>query len=155
MTNPTKRIAPEIAEAIRYRKAQYCRFLDSRQWDQLKELMLPDLTTIFYEPDGAVTRVGDFELSFSSRDEFVGFHEKQSAGIQMVHIVGLGEIEQIGPERVRAIWPIFYPVAMKQGMANGLGNFECGAYYDETWEYRGNDWFLRGLIGTTVYRAFK
>jgi hypothetical protein len=44
----------EIIEAIRDRKAKYCRYLDTKQFDAWERLFAPDARITFYAPDGAV-----------------------------------------------------------------------------------------------------
>lgn len=150
MTVTLQHISPEIAEIIRCKKSQYGRFMDTHQLDKLRELILPDAKMIFRNPDGTVMKLGDLEMSFSSREEFIALHAKQAAGSQSIHIIGPGELEQTGPDTVKAIFPLIYPVS-----TNRSGNFVSGAHYYETWIRREGDWFLESIDGTYVYQEMK
>ena len=41
-------VAFDTVEQIRLKKAQYCRFLDTKQWESFAKLALPDARFIFY-----------------------------------------------------------------------------------------------------------
>lgn len=42
----------ETAETIRRKKAQYCRYLDTEQWDSLEALAFPDAEIILLDASG-------------------------------------------------------------------------------------------------------
>lgn len=44
----------EAMESIRQRKAKYCRYLDTKQFDALEALFTSDAKIVFYKPDNTV-----------------------------------------------------------------------------------------------------
>ncbi|KAL9574043.1 hypothetical protein ACKAV7_001819 [Fusarium commune] len=65
-------VSPEAAAIIQCKKAQYCRFADSDQWDRFDSIMLPNATFLFHNPDGSLIRKGDIKYSWSSTKEREG-----------------------------------------------------------------------------------
>jgi hypothetical protein len=45
---------PDVAEHIRYKKSQYTRFADSKQWHRFDTIFVPDATFCFVDQDGKV-----------------------------------------------------------------------------------------------------
>lgn len=130
------------AEIIRRKKLQYCRFSDTNQWQLFDQIMLPEATMTFVDSGGSIIKHGELDFGASSREEWKDFCSKAFTGQQTIHLVGEGEMEQISPDEVKAIWGIVYHIGTKgtDGM-QGTG----GGYYYETWKRRGDDWFMETL----------
>src|ERR1700743_333221 len=62
----------EAMESIRQRKAKYCRYLDTRQFDAWEALFTPDAKIVFYKPDKSVIARFDSiaDMSRMTRDLF-------------------------------------------------------------------------------------
>jgi hypothetical protein len=61
----------ETAETIRRKKAQYCRYLDTKQWDSLEALAFPNAEMIFLDASGLVQTAGKRKFTFSTPKAFV------------------------------------------------------------------------------------
>ncbi|KAI7762941.1 hypothetical protein LZL87_013432 [Fusarium oxysporum] len=142
-------VSPEAAAIIQRKKAQYCRFADSNQWNRFDSIMLPNATFLFHNPDGSVITKGDIEYSWSSTKDWVAFFENEFKTMQTIHIVGPAEMEQIAPDEIKAIWAVTYHAGTKEheGGVHGTG----GGHYHETWKKVGNDWFMESLRMERLY----
>ncbi|KAF5659806.1 sterol 3-beta-glucosyltransferase [Fusarium circinatum] len=142
-------VSPEAAAIIQRKKAQYCRFADSNQWNRFDSIMLPNATFLFHNPDGSVITKGDIEYSWSSTKDWVAFFENEFKTMQTIHIVGPAEMEQIGPDVIKAIWAVTYHAGTKEheGGVHGTG----GGHYHETWKKVGDDWFMESLRMERLY----
>lgn len=141
-------VSPEAAAIIQRKKAQYCRFADSNQWDRFDSIMLPNATFLFHNPDGSVITKGDIEYSWSSTKDWVAFFENEFKTMQTIHIVGPAEMEQIAPDEIKSIWAVTYHAGTKeQGGVHGTG----GGHYHETWKKVGDDWFIESLRMERLY----
>ncbi|KIW70765.1 hypothetical protein PV04_03006 [Phialophora macrospora] len=137
------RVKPEVAEAIRRRKGQYCRYLDTKQWDKFETLGLPDSTFAFFNPDGSPMTVGKTALTFPSPKAFTTNLKKTFASVRTLHLVGVGDLDQISEEEVYAIWSMQDQIIMKNSL--GLFWMRGGGYYHETWLQKDGEWYLKSL----------
>ncbi|KAJ0417666.1 hypothetical protein BJY00DRAFT_315613 [Aspergillus carlsbadensis] len=141
---------PTTAEAIRYRKSQYCRFTDTADWAALEQLILPTATFEFYDATGSVIQTADGGAwSFSSRQEFMDFNIQRWEGNQTVHVVGPGELEQVAPDEVAATWAAVTHMGPTEGVE---GHMVGGTYYRETWKSVKGVWLLGRMTARLVYR---
>lgn len=83
-------------EAIRQLKASYCRFVDTKQWDRLAGLFLPEARLYGF---GSVGDGG-------TPEEFVAGIAKRLAKVISIHHVHNPEISLTGPDTARGIWPM-------------------------------------------------
>ncbi|KAK4109104.1 hypothetical protein N656DRAFT_771271 [Canariomyces notabilis] len=144
---------PEAAEIIRRKKAQYCRFLDTKQWDALEQLALPDAEFRFLNPDGSVITIGKTPLDFSTPKAFTAFMAVLFDKARTLHMVGgSGEIEpRDSPDEMSAVWGMEDQIVIR-GTA-GLAEMRGGGYYHEIWKRDGNggDWHLKSLRLERIY----
>jgi hypothetical protein len=146
---------PEAAEIIRRKKAQYCRFLDTKQWDALEQLALPDAEFRFLNPDRSVITIGKTPLDFSTPKAFTAFMAVLFDKARTLHMVGgSGEIELRGGSdgnEMSAVWGMEYQVVIR-GTA-GLAEMRGGGYYHEIWKRDGDegDWYLKSLRLERIY----
>ncbi|KAL4731006.1 putative cyclase fgr4 [Fusarium chlamydosporum] len=117
-------VSLETYTIIQQKKAQYCRFADSHQWEKFDTIMLPNATYSFHEPDGSLIMKGDIPFSWSSRDDWVAFFSSENKELQAIHNVGPAEMEQISPDKVKAVWSVMYHVGNKDA---GSGFHGTGA----------------------------
>lgn len=142
----SKSVSPDIAEAIRYRKAQYTRFADTNQWHLLTSIMLPDMKSEFVDADGAIIKTDDGKTpySFNTFDEFSAFFSSNLKDMQVIHVTGPGEIATTNVEdEVSAIFSVTYEAATK-GIGGGVHGSGGGHYY-ETWKREGENWRIKDL----------
>lgn len=113
-------------EAIRQLKARYCRFVDTKQWDRLAELFLPEARLYGF---GSVGDGG-------TPAEFVAGISKRLAKVIAIHHVHNPEIELTGPDTARGIWPMMDYLEFPDGDApheapNNRGFMGWGHYEEE------------------------
>lgn len=142
-------VSRETAEAISRRKALYGRYIDTKQWDKLCSIALPDAELRFFDPDGSLTYVGRTPLAFTSSKECASFFHKLFGNAQTFHMFGRGELEQIKADEVRAIWPMEDHIILHQGLLPV--DVRGGGYYYETWRQKDDDWFLESLVLRRTY----
>ena len=138
-------ISFDTAETIRRKKAQYCRYLDTKQWDSLKDLALPDADMIFLDASGSVQTAGKSKFVFSSPTAFV--HEMQVLfkNAQTLHQTGHGDLEQISENEVKATWSMEDQLLFPAPFAFTPIDIRGGGYYHEIWQLKDGDWFLKSL----------
>lgn len=132
-------------ESITRKKAQYCRYLDTKQWDELEGLMLSDAHLSFLNTQGEVFSSGGIRYRFNSPRDFTRTMRKVFKTAKTSHSVTNPELELVSDQQAKAVWAMrdciifpdiagFIPVSMR-----GYG------HYFETWSKVGEDWFLSDL----------
>lgn len=142
MTSPP----PEVAERIRHKKAQYTRFADTKQWSKFDSIFVADATFKFVDEEGKVisTPDGAIPYEWTSREAWVAFFSAAFTNLQVIHLVGPGEFEMVGPDEVKAVFTVIYHDAPK---GKGTGPHETGGgHYYETWVRQGGDWLCKDLF---------
>ncbi|KAH8651211.1 hypothetical protein BX600DRAFT_473241 [Xylariales sp. PMI_506] len=134
---------PEVAEIIRRKKMTYGRYVDTKQLHRMSEVILPEAKMHFINPDGKPLQVGPQKLIFGALSEYTTYITKATAGGMSTHNFGAGELEQVGPDEVKAIFSM-EDVTLVKGTA-GLVWSRGGGYYYETWTRKGDDWFMAEL----------
>ncbi len=128
-----------VMELIRQRKAQYCRYLDTKQFDEWVKLFSPDAKITFYGLDNKVM------VEFDSIDKFAGPTRSLFATTQTIHQVHNSEIEFKSDSEVSAIWSmedwhIYAPVEGSPSKSmHGYG------HYYETWRLLDGSWVVTQL----------
>lgn len=93
---------------ITNKKAQYGRYLDTKQWSAFRSIALPDAHFEFRDTDGSVFVRDEKILSFESTTAFVDFFSKYFAGAQTLHMFGpphmIAESSVAAGERVKVTW---------------------------------------------------
>ncbi|KAL2835139.1 hypothetical protein BDW59DRAFT_155962 [Aspergillus cavernicola] len=133
----------EIAESLRLKKSQYCRYADTHDWKSFASLLLPSLTATFTGLDGEIITEGGVTYYFSTRAEFVSFFSNALETQQTIHVVGPGELERISEDEVSAVWSVIYHAA-SPGVAGGWSGTGGGQYH-EVWKRVEGDWFMASL----------
>jgi hypothetical protein len=114
----------EVAEIIRRKKSQYVRLIDTKQWDEFREVALPNAELSFHDTDGSLMMVGRTGMAFTSIGAFTAYFSKFFAKAQTLHMLGNGELERIGPKEVKAIWGM-----EDQLLLSGSAEVRGGGYY--------------------------
>ncbi|KAL4758913.1 uncharacterized protein BDW70DRAFT_169825 [Aspergillus foveolatus] len=145
---PSKPVPCEVAEAIRLRKSQYCRFAGTHKWTGFRDIFLPSIKATFHNPDGSIVVENNVPFSFGSRDTFIDFFASAFETQQTINSVAPGELEfaedAAGDEyEVKAVWPVTYYAGSRElvGRWSGIG----GGYYFETWKRVDGEWFMASL----------
>ncbi|HTA77505.1 MAG TPA: nuclear transport factor 2 family protein [bacterium] len=129
----------ETMELIRQRKAQYCRYLDTKQFDEWEKLFSPDVKITMYGVDGTVLR------SFDSLKSFAGLTRSLFATTQTIHQVHNSEIEFKSNTEVAAIWSMedWHIYELKDGQPSKTMH-GYGHYY-ETWKLINDAWVITSI----------
>ena len=85
-------------EQVRRGKARYCRFVDTRQWDELAALFVPEPTIEMLDPDGNTI------AAFSRREEFASVVRNFLDGARSSHHLHNAEIDIVSEREITAIW---------------------------------------------------
>lgn len=77
-------ISPEVAEIIRRKKTQYCRFADTNQFHLFDKIALPTTTFKFAGPDGVVLNENGIVYSWDNLEIFCAAFTKAFETQQVV-----------------------------------------------------------------------
>lgn len=111
-------------EEIGKLKARYCRFVDNKQWDALRDLFTPDCRF-----DGSGGGMGEI----ADRDQFVAEVAAGLAGCVSVHHVHNPEIEFTAPDRAEGIWAMEDMLRWDEGSSSPLRSLHGMGHYHETY----------------------
>ncbi len=136
-------VSSDIADVLNRKKIRYCRLADTNKWEQFDSIALPDATFAFYQSNGSFMNLEGIDYSFPTRAEFTKFFSNLFKDLQVIHVVGAGDLEQVGPDEVRGVWTVVYHAGMKDSDTE-LHHTGGGHYYD-TWKRKGDDWFISDL----------
>lgn len=121
-------------EKIKTLKAQYCRFLDTKQWDCLRGLFLDEAT---FEGFGSAP-------TGSTADQFVAGASARLQEALTVHHCHMAEIAFDGPDRARAVWAMVDVVQFLDGRepieAPGHSGFIGFGHYEDSYRQVGGTW---------------
>lgn len=116
-------------------KARYCRYLDTKQWQELRKVFA----------DNAVF-VGNWAKA-DNADQFVENVAKTFADVTSIHQVFMPEIVRTSDNRARAIWAMTDYVAREAGELRYLGEslpgqwgFRGYGHYEEEYRYVDGCW---------------
>jgi hypothetical protein len=135
----------EAKELIRDRMAKYCRFLDTKQFDNWEALFKPDARIVFYDLDNSVL------AEFKSIAELSAMTRGLFATTQTVHQTHNSEIEFQSNTQAYAIWSMedLHIYAPEDDQPSKMMH-SYGFYY-ETWELIDDSWVIASLeLGRTV-----
>lgn len=121
-------------EKIKLLKAQYCRFLDTKQWPELRALFLDDAG---FEGFGSAP-------TGSTVDQFIAGASARLTNALTVHHCHLPEITFDGPDRARAIWAMMDVVELLNGESPvevpGYRGFYGYGHYEDEYRLVGGVW---------------
>ena len=120
--------ALEAIEAIKVLKARYFYFLDTKQWDRLRDLFTVDAT---FDPEGE----GDY--TFDGLDGFVAGASRGLAEAVSVHHGHMPMIELVDADSARGIWAMTDDVAIGGAAPR---RFIGKGHYHETYRRMDGRW---------------
>jgi hypothetical protein len=129
----------EAMELIRQRKAKYCRYLDTKQFDKWEQLFKSDAKIVFYNIDNLV------KVEFGSVAEFFPGTRGLFSTAQTIHQTHNSEIEFKSDTEATAIWSMedWHIYAPEGG--NPSKTMHGYGFYYETWELVNGEWKLASL----------
>lgn len=126
-------------ERVRRAKARYCRFVDSKLWDDFAELFVTYPRIRMYDQDQNLL------FAFDSRNEFIASTMSFLEGARSSHHIHNDEIDLISESEISAIWAmedfvvIPEPLSHQPAMLHGFG------HYHETWVLTPGGWRIASL----------
>lgn len=133
------KITYETSERIRTKKAQYCRFVDTKMWDEYEKLAFPDATFTFLGVDGEIL------YEFSSTKAHIETAAAALEGAQTSHRVSNSELVRLSDNQIAAIWAMEDYLIFRPRGDDSVSSMRGYGHYHETWELHEGDWFLRKL----------
>lgn len=131
-------------EQVRRAKARYARFVDTKEWEQLAELLEPALQFRMLDPAGNVVN------AFNDRDSFMDAVRGALDGAQSIHQVHNDEIDQVSDAEISAIWSMEDVIIFRPG-AEGPRRMHGYGHYHELWRLGPNGWrFSRVDLRRTI-----
>lgn len=128
----------EATEAIKVLKAKYFRFVDSHEWEPLRQLFAPDASLFFPESLPAPASV----------DEFMEGVATMLKGSVSIHRGFMPEIEILSETLAKAIWPMEDQIYFAPGGQNS--EMRGAGHYYETYECVDDSWYIKSLKLTRV-----
>lgn len=116
-------------EAIRNLKARYCRFLDTREWDEFRRLFTDDV----------MVDLGDAGM-FDDAEGFLAFARSALEGTTSVHRVHMPEIEVMDADTATGIWSMTDIIA-----GPGSNHLQGFGHYHETYRREDGEWRFASL----------
>ena len=124
---------------IRQSKAQYCRFIDTKQWEAFGRLLVPDARVRIVGPASGTIAAFDRSADFvKSAMDFIG------AG-QSIHQIHNEEFELISGEEVSAIWSMEDYIVFPDAPSGALTSVHGYGHYFETWHKNRDKWQIISL----------
>ncbi|MDI7925206.1 nuclear transport factor 2 family protein [Ferirhizobium litorale] len=127
-----------LINTIRGQKARYCRFVDTKEWASLAELIADRPQLRFFAPDGTLL------YEFDSAAEWIGLMRNYLDGSHTIHQVHNDEIEVVSDTEVKAIWSMEDYLLLAEGSDRPASIHGFGHYY-ETWRLMDAKWRLTDL----------
>src|SRR5512139_509787 len=121
----------EAIEEIKSLKARYCRFVDMRQWDALKNLFTSDARF-----EGNTVLMAEIP----DRDAFVANGQHALIDCVSVHHVHCPEIEITSDTTASAVWAMEDMLEWNAAATGPLRLLHGMGHYHETYEKRGGRW---------------
>lgn len=139
MTNPVSTEQTDPIGEVRRAKARYCRFIDTRQWDDFAALLLPDVGIRMLDPDGGLI------AAFDDRDAFMAVTTAFLQGARSSHHIHNEEIDLISDSEISAIWAMEDIVVNAAPAPGQPARMHGYGHYHETWKPTPQGWRIARL----------
>jgi ketosteroid isomerase-like protein len=130
----------EDVEAIRRLKARYFRTMDTKDWDEMRQVFTDDVVIDTSEAGGGIVR---------GADEFMTFLQEALGGAVTVHQGHMPEIDIISETTATGIWALNDIVIWPNGM-----RLDAYGHYHETYEKGANGWRIKSSTLTRLHTDF-
>ena len=124
-------------EAIKQLKARYFRTMDTKRWDEMREVFTDDVTVDTTASGGGVV---------TGADEFLSFLRDTLADVTTVHHGHMPEIELTGPTTATGIWALQDILVWPNGM-----RLDGHGHYHETYEKVDGRWRISSSTLTRLH----
>jgi hypothetical protein len=126
-------------EQIRRLKAQYCRFLDNKQWSKWGDLFTPDATV-------AATGDGDDAKGLvAGREKIVKWVSDQVGKAITVHHVFAPEIDIESSVYATGVWAMEDHVTFPDHVEGPFKSLNGFGHYHETYVAEGGRWYIKSI----------
>jgi hypothetical protein len=119
----------EAIEQIKQLKARYCRYIDTKRWDDWAGCLTGDVELV-HESEGV--------SGLRGRDRVVPMVSEYLADVVTVHVARMPEIEILDGGRARGCWSMFDRLVYPDSHERGRSVYEGYGYYLEDY-VRGDD----------------
>lgn len=126
-------------EDIRLAKARYCRFIDLKQWDDLRQLFAAEVKLTFRDAEGTLTNV------FDNLDTFITLTSSLLQSARTIHQVHNSEIELTSATTARTIWSMEDRIVFPDGVSGPFRSLHGFGHYYETLENTEGKWQIASL----------
>lgn len=119
-------------------KSQYCRFIDTKQWDELKNLVVTNPEMIFLDTAGNIL------YTFTDSETFINscaFLEKAIT----THHVHNPEIVILSENTAKAVWAMEDLIYFPQETESPYKKLHGFGHYHETYEKIEGDWKIKAF----------
>jgi bile-acid 7alpha-dehydratase len=130
-------------EAIKRLKYRYVRLIDTKEWDELETLFVPDATATY----------SDGKYAFDGRDAIMAFLRESMASANMLtsHKVHQPEIELTGPDTATATWALEDVVVHLDYNMRISG----AAFYRDTYVKQDGQWRIKHTGYERIYEEMQ
>lgn len=122
-----------LMNLIRDRKAKYCRFVDTKRWDELATLLVEEPRLRFFDTEGGLL------YEFDSAEKWIALMKDYLKGARTIHQVHNSEIEIVSENEVRAIWSMEDYLILAEGEGRPASQHGYG-HYHEVWKLVEGSW---------------
>ncbi|MBO0144594.1 nuclear transport factor 2 family protein [Agrobacterium sp. Ap1] len=129
----------QVFHEIETRKARYCRYIDTKQWDEFQELFLNEPYIRFMDTEGQTIH------AFASLDDFVTTSARYLEGARTIHQVHNAEMERVSDREVNAIWSMEDYLVFPRVDQTRPASMHGYGHYHETWHLEGGEWRIARL----------
>ena len=131
-------------ESIKQLKARYFRLMDTKDWDGLGRVFVPDVRIDMINEGGQVT---------NSVEEYLPFLVSQIGPAITVHHGHMPEITLVSDTEATGIWAmedeLWWPEGSPVSYVHGYG------HYHETYAKRDGEWRIREMTLTRLHRDIR
>ncbi|MEU0286875.1 nuclear transport factor 2 family protein [Streptomyces sp. NPDC006147] len=124
-------------EEIKKTKARYCRFVDTREWAQLRKLFTDDCRFVIAGNSQSV-------------EEFISLARRWLGNSRSVHSVSMPEVEVTGATEATAIWGMEDIVSFPAEGDQPLKGIHGWGHYHEEYRREGGHWLISSLTLTRL-----
>jgi hypothetical protein len=121
-------------EAIKQLKARYFRFIDTKQWSQLREVFTPNVHIDVSGEGGGV---------YHGVDDFLAMLEPTLRDVVTVHHGHTPEIELTSPDTATGIWAMEDMLRFPEG--GPIAELHGYGHYHETYVKQDGEWRIASL----------
>lgn len=134
---------------IKNLKGSYCRFVDTKQWDSLSNLMSDDANLVFEDPNGKLL------YEFKSSKEMIDLSAGMLASAVTVHHVHNFELVAISADQAEVIWALEDQILFPDNVEAPFKSMYGFGHYHEKLEKSGDQWKIKSFRLTRLKLDYK